>query len=182
MAKDPKQDVIGKSDVEDGALKVVYSPDLVFLLSTDSKNRDRAIRYNFTAIPPWLAGWIKEQVDSPNTPYKSFSDFVRDAIFHRAHHLHVQGIKTEGWSMLNDAEERRRIARQSFELNAELKEIANTCGELVSAQDYEVLREYLGKAKGHATDWPEPYRGKLLEMIQSYSNMVGFKRVRKIRA
>lgn len=106
-----------------------YSPDRFYVDSSDNRGHHKQVRID---VPPMAHGLMAVFVASPNLPYKTFYEFVRDSIIHNLHRIEsidpeneeLKAIIARAMTVANAdkienrlAEEKSVVARYSAILN-----------------------------------------------------------------
>lgn len=140
------------------------SPGVFVTHSTDSRGHSHTLKL---AVPQgWLAK-IALVVNSEHLPmYRSNSDFVRDAIWHRMHDFddvlptdpYVDELMAAETTHLASVRRREKIDRNN-------QMVAQLRSDIAETRAYEGFAEYLEEMRERAERFSEPWRGQMLKII-----------------
>jgi hypothetical protein len=126
-----------------------------------------------TPFPKEIVGKIDELIQKGVVPsYKSRQDFMRDAVVHRLHYLCQEKDVLADDKQVVTKEMKLCMLHEKMEGIRTYEEIGEQAGEVLSKMMYhrddEGMAAQVAEIEEMAEDFPEPYRGNLLRVVQPY--------------
>lgn len=155
-------------ETDDGA----YSRAKFYCHSTDKRGHSEFIR---GPLPPTILAKMSELVQDRNFPdYTSVQAIMRDAIYHRLHEIaDIKGdealrrIVAMEMKMADRARSAYLLRRQQEMVD----QIEMLLGLALQAQDELALIEEISKAEADMADLIEPYRSRVIDIIDKYRRL-----------
>lgn len=144
-----------------------YSPTKFYTGASDAQGRMSSYRIN---VPLSIGMELRRLIESREiAAYQTVNDIVRDALTHRLHYLAEQRKMDRlerhniAYQLTSD-QERRRAEMHS--LDEFIDQTAQTIQLARAKGDVMVLREVVEEAQEAAKAIREPYRGRLLKLLE----------------
>ncbi len=137
---------------------------------TGAKSPDGSSTTKSIAFPAHVMSQLAALIQSGRLPYRTVEDFFRDAAHHRLHDLDEMGV------LDHDASRRVALWRRQEELDRRVAEIAATevlisdtkalVERATDARDWVLLEQVVRDSEATAEGLHEPWRGKLLRVVE----------------
>lgn len=151
----------------EGAGDNEYSPANFYTKSVDMNGHGTPFRVK---IPDhWVPMLMSIKEDVPS--YKSIPDIMRDALYHRYKWLkdNMDRVRsTPETQMFESIDKAEQMASRTLILNEMPGKIKKVCEALRDAGDRATLHTYLCDQTATAKRFPEPWRGKVLAVLDNY--------------
>lgn len=143
-----------------------YSESKFYVASTNEHDHDESTRVR---MPKWLMVYIQDMVRDPRMPaYRSTHDVVRDALVHRIHYIHENGLTDADTTWIEREVMQAAMARiESRRLNKleNVQVVKTTLMEALRSGDSDELEMAVAVAQGMAENIGEPYSSDIREVI-----------------
>lgn len=148
-----------------------YALYKLYTAASDSVGHSVPIRFN---APPTIVGEISELIASRSLPYRTISEFGRDAMHHRLRYWSENANSLLAARSILDTlsvlEAQQRVSDRLAILN-QYKALAGQISDYVrrvKAEDFPLdhISDFLAEMREVIGDMPEPFKGKLLTLME----------------
>lgn len=143
-----------------------YSPEQFYTRASDAQGHKEHVRVN---IPPYIAAQVTALVQSGKFPYQTMADVLRDALYHRLHHLSTKR-DTAGLSAVVGRYRREcRTADYLEEMRSvdDLREaVLKIVDQALDKRDYAGCRYELDSLMEDVGEYREPFKSDMKKLLK----------------
>lgn len=156
-----------------------YSEEKFYVASVNEHDHDESMRIR---MPKWMMVYMQDLVRDPRLPaYRSVADVLRDALAHRVHYIHENGLTDSDTDWIEREILRgsmARIASRRADKIENVQSVITTITEAQQSHDPDELNAALEVAANMANHIGEPYASDIRVKIgQVYTDAQNYRNV-----